>query len=65
MVRPASEHQERQLIVHEPASTEAHEVEDVPTVDHTAAEDIGHHDNVEDDVVLPQIERPTVSSPVL
>jgi len=41
--RPASEHQERQLIVHEPASTEAPEAEEV----------------------LPQIERQTVSSPVL
>ena len=33
---------ERQLTVHESASTEAPE-----------AEDIGHHDNVEDDAVLP------------
>ena len=56
MVRPASTHQERQLIVHEPASTEAHTAEDIPAVDPTAAEDIGDHDNVEDDVVLPQIE---------
>ena len=29
MVRPAAEHQERQLTVHEPASTEAHEAEDI------------------------------------
>ena len=65
MVRPASTHQERQLIVHEPASTEAHEAEDIPAVDPSAAEDIGHHDNVEDDVVLPQIEHQQVSSPVL
>ena len=65
MVRPASEHHERQLIVHEPASTETHEAEDIPAVDPTAAEDIGHHDNVEDDVVLPQIEHQLVSSPVL
>ena len=34
-------------------------------VDPTAAEDIGHHDNVEDDVVLPQIEHNLVSSLVL
>ena len=33
--------------------------------DPTAAEDIGHHDNVEDDEVLPQIEHNVVSSPVL
>ena len=31
--RPASEHQERQLIVHEPTSTEAPEAEEVPVVD--------------------------------
>ena len=65
MVHPASEHQERRMIVHEPASTEAHEAEDIPAVEPTAAEDIGHHDNVEDDVVLPQIEHNLVSSPVL
>ena len=53
MVRPASGHQERWVIVHKPASTEAHEAEDIPAVDPIAAEDIGHHDNVEDDVVLP------------
>ena len=47
---------ERQLTTHEPASTEAHEAEDIPAADPTAAEDIGHHDHVEDDVVLPQIE---------
>ena len=43
----------RQLTVHEPAFTEAPEAEDIPAVDPTAAEDIGHHDNVEDNVVLP------------
>ena len=53
------------MTVHEPASTEAHEAEDVPAFDPTAAEDIGHHDNVEDDVVLPQIEHNLVSSTVL
>ena len=53
MARPASENQERQVVVHEPASTEAQEVEDNPAVDPTAAEDIGPHDNVEDDEVLP------------
>src|SRR4051812_18250725 len=53
------------MIVHEPASTEAHEAEDIPAVDPTAAEDIGHNDNVEDDEVLPQIEHNLVSSPVL
>ena len=65
MVRPASEHHEQQLIVHEPASTEAHEAEDIPAAEPTAAEDIGHDDNVEDDEVLPQIEHNMVSSPVL
>ena len=39
--RPASENQERQLIVHEPASTEAPEAEEVPAVDPITAEDIG------------------------
>ena len=39
--------------------------DDIPAVDPTAAEDIGHHDNVEDDVVLPMIEHQQVSSPVL
>ena len=52
------------MIVHEPTSTEAPEAEDIPAVDPTAAEDIGHQDNVEDDEVLPQIEH-KVSSPVL
>ena len=33
-------------------------------VDPTAAEDIGPHDNVEDDEVLPQLEYNVVSSPV-
>ena len=65
VARPKSSHQERWMIVHEPASTEAPEAEDIPAVDPTAAEDIGHHDNVEDDEVLPQIEHQLVSSPVL
>ena len=56
---------ERQLTVHEPASIEAPEAKDIPAADPIAAEDIGHHDNVEDDVVLPQIEHQQVSSPVL
>ena len=50
MVHPDAE---RQLIVHEPASTEAPEAEDIPAADPIAAEDIGHHDHVEDDAVLP------------
>ena len=33
VARPASEHSERQLIVHEPTSTEAPEAEEVPVVD--------------------------------
>ena len=53
------------MIVHEPASTEPYEAEDIPAIDPIAAEDIGHHDNVEDDEVLPQIEHNLVSSPVL
>ena len=65
MVRPDAEPQERQLTVHEPAFTEAHEAEDFPATDPTAAEDIGHHDHVEDDAVLPQLEHQQVSSPVL
>ena len=65
VARHASSHQERRMIVHEPASTEAPEAEDIPAVDPTAAEDIGHHDNVEDDEVLPQIDHQLVSSPVL
>ena len=56
MVHPTSEHHERQLIVHEPSSTEAHEAEDIPAVDPTAAKDIGHNDHVEDGAVLPQLE---------
>ena len=62
MVNPEAE---RQLTIQEPASTEAHEAEDIPAVDPTTAEDIGHNDNVEDDEVLPQIEHNLVSSPVL
>ena len=65
MVRPDTEPQERQLTVHEPAFTEAHEAEDFPAVDPIAAEDIGHHDHVEDDAVLPQLEHQQVSSPML
>ena len=53
------------MIVHEPAPTEAHEAEDIPAAEPTAAEDIGHDDNVEDDEVLPQIEHNMVSSHVL
>ena len=64
MVHPASTHQERQLIFHEPASTEAPKAKDIPAAEPTAAEDIGHHDNVEDDEVLPQIEYNVVPSPV-
>ena len=60
MARPASEHHERQLIVHEPVTTEAPEVEEDPAVDPTTAEDIGPQDNVEDDEVLPQLEHQTV-----
>ena len=47
----------------EPASTEAPESEEVPAVNPTAAEDIGHEDNVHDDEVLPQLEPQSVSSP--
>ena len=50
MVYPKAE---RQLTIHEPASTEAHEAEDIPAADPIAAEDIGQHDNVEDGAVLP------------
>ena len=50
------------MTVHEPASIEAPEAEDIPAAEPTAAEDIGHHDNVEDDEVLPQIEYNVVSS---
>ena len=53
------------MVIHEFSSTEAPVVEDIPAVDPTAAEDIGHQDNVEDDEVLPQIEHNVVSSPVL
>ena len=49
MVHPDAE---RQLTVHEPASIEAPEAEDIPAADPIAAEDIGHHENVEDDAVL-------------
>ena len=60
---PASTNRERRLVVHEPASTEAHESEDIQAADSTAVEDIGHDDNVEDDEVLPQILPNSVSSP--
>ena len=53
MVHPDAE---RQLTVHEPASTEAPEAEDIPAADPIATEDIGHHDNVEDDAALTQLE---------
>ena len=53
------------MVIHEPASPEAPEAEDNPTVDPIVAEDIGPHDNVEDDEVLPQIKHQLVSSPVL
>ena len=53
------------MIVHEPDTKEATEAEEDPAIDPTAAEDIGHQDNVEDDEVLPQIEHNVVSSPVL
>ena len=53
------------MVVHEPASTEAPEAEENVAVDPTTTEDIGPHDNVEDDEVLPQIELNLVSSPVL
>ena len=56
VVRPASATQELRMTVHEPASTEAPEAEEIPAVDPITAEDIGHHDNVEDDEVLPQIQ---------
>ena len=51
MVYPEAE---RQLTIHEPASTKAHEAEDFPAADPIAAEDIGQHDHVEDGAVLPQ-----------
>ena len=53
MVRPDAK---RQLTIHEPAFTEAHEAEDFPAADPIAADDIGHHDHVEDGAVLPQLE---------
>ena len=53
VAHPASSHQERQLVLHEPAFTEAPKAEEVPAVDPTAAEDIGPLDNVVDDEVLP------------
>ena len=62
MVYPEAE---RQLTIHEPASTEAHEAEDFPAADPIVVEDIGHHDHVEDDAVLPQLEHQQVSLPVL
>ena len=53
---PASTNREHHLVIHEPASTEALVSKEVPDVDPTAAEDIGHQDNVHDDEVLPQLE---------
>ena len=53
MVYPEAE---RHLTIHEPASTAAHEAEDIPATDPIAAEDIGQHDHVEDGGVLPQLE---------
>ena len=50
-------------MIHQPASTEAREDEQVSAVDPNAAEDIGHDDNVVDDEVLPQLEHHLVSSP--
>lgn len=49
MAPPASKNTERHVILHEPAPTEAHaqETEDIPAVDNTASEDIGHEDNVQ------------------
>ena len=44
VAHPDSLHQERRMVVHEPASTEAPEAEDIPAVDPIAAEDIGHDD---------------------
>jgi hypothetical protein len=43
------------MVVHEPAPTEAHVTVEIPAVDTTIAEEIGHEDNVErdDDEVLP------------
>ena len=49
-------------MIHEPASTEALESEEIPAVDPNAAEDIGREDNVNDDEVLPQLEPKSVSS---
>ena len=63
MVHPDADPQERQLTVHEPTFTGAHEAEDFPTADPIAAEDIGYHDH--DDAVLPQLEHQHVPSPVL
>ena len=40
-------------MIHESASTEAPKSEEVPAADPNTAEDIGHEDNVDDDVVLP------------
>ena len=65
VAHPASTNQERCLVIHEPAFTEAPEDEEVPAVDPITAEDIGREDNVEDDEVLPQLEHQVVSSLVL
>lgn len=52
------------MIVHEPASTEAPEAQEVLVIDPIATEDIGPQDNVEDDEVLTQIHPQMVSSPI-
>ena len=63
VARPACSNQERQLVVHEPATTEAPEDEEIPAANPITAEDIGHEDNVVDDEVLPQLEHHLVSLP--
>ena len=44
VARPTSTNQERRLVIHEPAFTEAPEAEEDPAVDPTAVEDIGPQD---------------------
>nr|XP_040254054.1 uncharacterized protein LOC120972648 [Aegilops tauschii subsp. strangulata] len=65
VVLPASTNQERRLVIHEPASIEAHASADVPAADPNTAKDIGQEDNVDDDVVLPQLQSQSVSPPAL
>ena len=50
---PATTNKDRRIVIHTPASTEAHGDEEA--VDPITAEDIGHEDNVEDYEVLSQI----------